>query len=137
MNNLEKLVEDIRQRHPGAQILQDGHMAVQYVLQEIKEFLSKVARNKPVTNSEFGIPEPESGLGPLRPEEDITAELRRKVVNCISKMNDGQKVVFNRVVGEVMPGVSLDNICPETAEIMTGTTFLPNTDEDRRKSNSF
>ena len=137
MNNLEKLVEDIRQRHPGAQILQDGHMDVQYVLQEIKEFLSKVARNKPVTNSEFGIPEPESGLGPLRPEEDITAELRRKVVNCISKMNDGQKVVFNRVVGEVMPGVSLDNICPETAEIMTGTTFLPNTDEDRRKSNSF
>jgi len=40
-------------------------------------------------------------------------------------------------VGEVMPGVSRDNICPETAEIMTGTTFLPNTDEDRRKSNSF
>jgi len=106
----EIFITDIRQRlrrHRDA--LRTEHNALSHVLREVQEFLSTMSRN---TLSDLGLPSPPDDLEALQenePEQDM-AQLQQHVTSSIATFNEGQRAVFNAVVGAILPGVSTDNL---------------------------
>jgi len=64
------------------------------------------------TLSDLGLPSPPDDLEALQenePEQDM-AQLQQHVTSSIATFNEGQRAVFNAVVGAILPGVSTDNL---------------------------
>ena len=104
-------IQDIRHRHRRRDVhgaLDSDENALSHVLLEIQTALGRRKL------SDYGLPSPPDDLEPLPVHAPAAAQdpaqVQAQVVADISKFNQGQREVFNKVVGAVMPGVSIGNL---------------------------
>jgi len=105
-------------------MLQPNEHARSYALMEVQTFLREMSRRE---LHEFNLPEPMDGLPPLPArgqEESVSAAIQRRrtmVIDAIPKLNDGQRGVFNAVVGALIPGTSVESIVENNEMERLGT----------------
>lgn len=113
--NAAKFVDDIRRRHSNVpeakKILQDDEHALNYALRELNSALIDIS---PRLNIEsFGFAKLSDELRDLpapKVDDGNSAEgLRVTVEHAINEFNEEQRVVFDAIVGEVLPGVNADD----------------------------
>ena len=113
-----RLVQDIRQRFRQRPQLQSTEQAEKYVLLEIENYLQSMVRK---TLKDFGdFPDVELGLEVLEEAapgvgqggngNESPEQLRQQVVDCVTSFNEGQKNLFDKVVGAVLPGTTADTV---------------------------
>ncbi len=114
-NNIANIVTDLRRRYASVseavKLLERDHDAQKYAMHGVENARKEV--NVRLTVEYFGFIKQMEGIEPLpQPSADPvkTVEQQRKEIElAIKSFNDGQKAVFNAIVGAILLGVTADN----------------------------
>ena len=88
------------------------------MLLEIENYLQSMVRK---TLKDFGdfpdvelglevLEEAAPGVGQCGNGNESPEQLRQQVVDCVTSFNEGQKNLFDKVVGAVLPGTTVDTV---------------------------
>ena len=114
------LIEDFRKRkgRQNARLLATNRNAESYVLLELEKYL-KDMNGKPL--DEYALPLPDRTLPPLHrnqneaTEAEEVAQSWEELQQALPTLNEGQKAVFDQVVGAVEDGLSSETVEPREA----------------------
>ena len=104
-----RFITDIRHRFRGREEIREYEDAEKYVLLEIENYLQSMV-GKSLQN--FGLPAADPGLERLIQQSSgqevaqSTEQARDELRTMVSSFNDGQRAVFDEIVGKILPGVT-------------------------------